>query len=76
MTRSAWAQPLAPLLTVLALIGCGQPDIETGVEGGARRISEPSDSPSPRYGGHLRVAQRHEPTSLDAVLGRSGFDTY
>ncbi len=30
----------------------------------------------PRYGGHLRVAHSLEPTSLDAVLGRSGADAY
>ena len=30
----------------------------------------------PRYGGHLRVAHSLEPTSLDAILGRSGADAY
>jgi peptide/nickel transport system substrate-binding protein len=50
--------------------------IESDADGGARHLSDPSAPPTPRYGGHLRVAQRLEPTSLDAVLGRSGFDTY
>ncbi|MCZ6887158.1 MAG: ABC transporter substrate-binding protein [Gammaproteobacteria bacterium] len=30
----------------------------------------------PQYGGHLRVGYGIEPTSLDAVLGRSGGDAY
>ena len=31
---------------------------------------------TPQYGGHLRVGYALEPTSLDAVLGRSGGDAY
>ena len=33
-------------------------------------------SAEPVYGGHLRVGYVLEPTSLDAVLGRSGGDAY
>ncbi|MEM7081023.1 MAG: hypothetical protein AAF513_20590 [Pseudomonadota bacterium] len=29
-----------------------------------------------QYGGHLRIGFTTEPTSLDAVLGRSGGDAY
>ena len=30
----------------------------------------------PQYGGHLRVGLDPEPTSLDPIAGRSGFDAY
>ena len=56
----------------LTLSGCGS-GIET-----SDMTAQPSKPPpaSPRHGGHLRVGVSGEPTSLDAVLGRSGGDAY
>ena len=53
-------------------------------KGGGRRVSSSLQDPAsrvgrqgkPQYGGHLRVGYSIEPTSLDAVLGRSGGDAY
>jgi ABC-type transport system substrate-binding protein len=51
----------------------------------SRSDDPPPDAPAeqprqersePVYGGHLRVGYNLEPTSLDAVLGRSGGDAY
>ena len=60
---------------VLCLAGCsgdnGSPTQET------IDASAPIEqSAEPVYGGHLRVGYVLEPTSLDAVLGRSGGDAY
>ncbi|MDP7638262.1 MAG: ABC transporter substrate-binding protein [Candidatus Hydrogenedentes bacterium] len=74
--RKIWMCALALLLSVSALTGCGRPGDESGVDVDAFRLSDPSDPSSPRYGGHLRVGYTIGPTSLDAVLGRSGGDTY
>lgn len=56
----------------LTLSGCGS-DVET-----SDMTAQPPKPPpaSPRHGGHLRVGFGLEPTSLDAVLGRSGGDAY
>ena len=74
--RRVCTQPLVLLLAGLALMGCGRSGIQSGADGDGGRLSDPSDPNSPRYGGHLRVGYNIEPTSLDAVLGRSGGDTY
>ena len=78
--RSVWTQPLVLLLAALALIGCGPSRNGSGADAAAGRGSQgddqTADATSPRYGGHLRVGYNIEPTSLDAVLGRSGGDTY
>ena len=56
----------------LTLSGCG-----SGVETLDMTAQPPKPPPaSPRHGGHLRVGVSLEPTSLDAVLGRSGGDAY
>ena len=71
---------LVLLLAALGLIGCGPSGIESGADAVAGRRSQAyddsADSTGPRYGGHLRVGYTIEPTSLDAVLGRSGGDAY
>ena len=73
-------QPLPLLLAVLVLLtGCGQSEIESGADAVSGRRSQADhsvDSTFPRYGGHLRVGYNIAPTSLDAVLGRSGGDAY
>ena len=67
----------SPLTAVLAatlivgLGGCSSSD-EDASENTTRR--EPRTEPV--HGGHLRVGYALEPTSLDAVLGRSGGDAY
>lgn len=75
-----WTQPLVLLLAALVLVGCGRSGTESGADAVAGRRSQAdghsAGSASPRYGGHLRVGYSIEPTSLDAVLGRSGGDTY
>ena len=78
--RNVWTRPLVLLLAALSLLECGRSADESGADGVTVRSrtvdSHSADSSSPRYGGHLRVAYVNEPTSLDAVLGRSGGDTY
>ena len=64
------------LLAALALTSCGQSGNDSGSDGKVGRLSDPNNPSSPRYGGHLRIGYNIEPTSLDAVLGRSGGDTY
>jgi len=82
MGRELWRRTsrglLACLIGLLALAGCA-----TEEAGGAGRVAgyepraaDPVDAEGPRYGGHLRIAYLTEPTSLDAVLGRSGGDAY
>ena len=60
----------AGILAVALSVGCSKatPTTETA----------PSRPPStePIYGGHLRIGLALEPTSLDAVIGRSGGDAY
>ncbi len=74
--RRIWIYPLVLLMAALAMTGCGRSGNESGGDGGAGRLSDPNDPSSPRYGGHLRIGYAIGPTSLDAVLGRSGGDTY
>ncbi|NKB99149.1 MAG: hypothetical protein GKR90_11745 [Pseudomonadales bacterium] len=59
---------LAPLLVA----GCGQQETEQTV---AKPIGV-TTAQGIQYGGHLRIGFTTEPTSLDAVLGRSGGDAY
>ena len=79
--------PLSPLRAIVSgpvvlLSALLIPVLGCAPESRADRLE--SDAPSsrapavggPRYGGHLRVAHSLEPTSLDAVLGRSGADAY
>lgn len=61
-------------LVAVATTGCG--GSENRASGFDGPLSNPEDPSSPRYGGHLRIGYVIEPTSLDAVLGRSGGDTY
>ncbi len=70
--RSVWPRWFVLLLAVLVPMGCRGPAAESGAEARPQWV----DDGSPRYGGHLRVGYSIEPTSLDAVLGRSGGDTY
>jgi ABC-type transport system substrate-binding protein len=62
------------ILILGMLVGCGA--------GGERASSVRDEGPiettaqGHQYGGHLRVGYTIEPTSLDAVLGRSGGDAY
>lgn len=65
---------LSCLLVVSILASCGGSGGRAEVFDGP--LSDPDDPSSPRYGGHLRIGYAIEPTSLDAVLGRSGGDTY
>ena len=61
---------------LLALnLGCAPESRADRLEPGALKARPPAVG-GPRYGGHLRVAHSLEPTSLDAVLGRSGADAY
>ena len=66
---------LGPLaLLVLAACGGGKDAADPGARQSA---AGPATTPQGhRYGGHLRVGFTLEPTSLDAVLGRSGGDAY
>lgn len=50
-------------------------DGSSGNRSEAVQSAEPR-KPGSRHGGHLRVGLSGEPTSLDAVLGRSGGDAY
>ncbi len=65
------------LLSVLltAVVGCAPESRADRLEAGAAAPRPPAVG-GPRYGGHLRVGHSLEPTSLDAVLGRSGADAY
>ncbi len=80
MARRVRVHTLVLLLAAAGLVGCGRSENESAAAAGAGRRSGAADlsadSTSPRYGGHLRVAYHIEPTSLDAVLGRSGGDAY
>ncbi len=74
MTRMKKALGMFALtaLAILALAGCsGEPST---TDSAAAQPALPR--PSARHGGHLRVGYAIEPTSLDAVLGRSGGDAY
>jgi ABC-type transport system substrate-binding protein len=77
---AAWARVFVLFLAALSFFGCGRKSDDSKVAGvaglSARAEVDSPDSGSPRYGGHLRVGFVIEPTSLDAVLGRSGGDTY
>ena len=66
------------LLSVLltAVVGCAPESRADRLETGASPARERTAVGGPRYGGHLRVGHSLEPTSLDAVLGRSGADAY
>ena len=66
------------LLSVLltAVVGCAPESRADRLETGAPPARERTAVGGPRYGGHLRVGHSLEPTSLDAVLGRSGADAY
>ena len=61
----------ALLALLLALGGCGGDSTESPKASAAK-----PREPGSQYGGHLRVGYAIEPTSLDAVLGRSGGDAY
>ena len=78
MRHPAPARQLRPALCIalavtLLLIGCGRDTTSTG-EAGSEPVKQ--RDPGSRYGGHLRVGFGDAPTSLDAVLGRSGSDAY
>lgn len=60
------------LCMLLTLAGCGG----DSTSGAASSTPEKPREPGSRYGGHLRVGFADYPTSLDAVLGRSGSDAY
>ena len=63
--------PLALLTVLLVRAGCGSDSRDNSPAAEAKpRV------PGSQYGGHLRVGYAIEPTSLDAVLGRSGGDAY
>ena len=55
---------------LVALTGCSPPGDES------EQVSLRVARTEPVHGGHLRVGYALEPTSLDAVLGRSGGDAY
>ena len=67
--RGTVARRLAVVLLV-GLGGCSAPVDEAG------SVSQRMPRSEPVHGGHLRVGYALEPTSLDAVLGRSGGDAY
>ncbi len=77
---NGWVRPVALLLLTLSLSSCGRPAVETGADDAVvlngAADSNSADLSSPRYGGHLHVGHYIEPSSLDAVLGHSGGDTY
>ena len=65
------------LLGLLGVAGCrpgGGDSPRIGDSVGAGKIVQSAGTP--QYGGHLRVGYSLAPTSLDAVLGRSGGDAY
>lgn len=73
--RRRFAQTLTRALTLIlafCMMSCGgeraQPDEESH-----EIVTTPQGH---QYGGHLRIGYNSEPTSLDAVLGRSGADAY
>ena len=76
-TRISVAALGLSLLALFCSAACTGP-----AESADRIVADPSGAAStaqpasPRYGGHLRVGFDLEPTSLDAVLGRSGGDAY
>jgi peptide/nickel transport system substrate-binding protein len=63
------------LIFSFVLTGCGKSDNQDGSDS-FRFADHPVGEIYPRYGGHLRIGYVLAPTSLDAVLGRSGGDTY
>lgn len=85
MTRPG-KQCLRPSLSVLEVAlfswllvfaGCGPESTDSHRAGGSdSAVFEATGTGEPRRGGHLRVGYALEPTSLDAVLGRSGGDAY
>jgi peptide/nickel transport system substrate-binding protein len=67
----------ATVALLLAVSGCGETDSQTPNPQAAKRVESIQTTPQgQQYGGHLRVGYAIEPTSLDAVLGRSGGDAY
>ena len=58
------------VVLLVSLGGCSAPVDEAG------SVSQRMPRTEPVHGGHLRVGYALEPTSLDAVLGRSGGDAY
>ena len=58
---------------MLVMGGCGDSQTPTRNADSTRIETTPQGH---QYGGHLRVGYAIEPTSLDAVLGRSGGDAY
>lgn len=60
------------VLVASVLVACGGSDVDRP---GSKELRD-TRPPGSRYGGHLRVGFTTEPTSLDAVLGRSGGDAY
>ena len=71
-SRAPWLLLAGLLACILACAPGGRPDRPETAAPAAERTAVGG----PRYGGHLRVAHSLEPTSLDAVLGRSGADAY
>ncbi len=62
---------------LLVLAACGPESTDSHRAGGSDSAAfEAIGTGEPRRGGHLRVGYALEPTSLDAVLGRSGGDAY
>lgn len=66
----------AVLLLMLFLGGCGETARQTSIQNAAGSTRIETTPQGHQYGGHLRVGYAIEPTSLDAVLGRSGGDAY
>lgn len=61
--------------TIGVLFGCGGAQETGGDTDHVVRLTGTSPQ-GHKYGGHLRIGYSIEPTSLDAVLGRSGGDAY
>jgi peptide/nickel transport system substrate-binding protein len=72
---STWCLRLVILLFVFVSAGCGNSANKSDADS-FRTAEYPIGDTYPRYGGHLRIGYVLAPTSLDAVLGRSGGDTY
>ena len=68
---------LGLVAVALWLVGCSDDGESTAPEPALQAMPVAVEANGePVYGGHLRVGYVLEPTSLDAVLGRSGGDAY
>jgi len=75
-SRLSVSAPLLLLAGLLSLlVACAPESRAERLESEALKPRPPAVG-GPRYGGHLRVGHSLEPTSLDAILGRSGADAY